>query len=58
MLLEEICGFPLITVKKTAIAFSQEHTREKDVQECKLHVVDASVMIGFCIILIWNTKHM
>ena len=43
MFLEEISGLPAIIGKKTVIVFSQEHTREHDVQEYKLHVVNASM---------------
>ena len=34
-----MCGLPAIIGKETVIIFSQEHTREQDVQEHKLHVV-------------------
>ena len=43
MLFEEICGLPVIIGDTTVIVFSQEHTREQDVQEYKLHVADASM---------------
>ena len=43
MFLEEISGLPAIIGKKTVIVFLQEHTREQDFQEYKLHVVDASM---------------
>ena len=43
MLLDEICSLPAIIVKKTVIAFQQEHIREQDVQEYEFHVIDASI---------------